>query len=956
MRYVEGVDPAALTRQEEHEWASERFLAGIDLLERHVAGEPLDLDEAIQAFSDAITVWTPARSPRNWARAKFNLGNCYLRRRPGLRAENVEQAIAEYLDALSKTDFNHWPEHWANVQDGLGRAFRVRVAGNAAENFEQSIEHLQKALALRARLPDRRAHVLSLNNLANAYLERIRGSATDNTERALALYQQAAAILQAEAEPDPDLAALVFQNLGLAYRDRLYGDPETDQEKAAEFIGLAIAIYQNKDAPLAQASALTNLASVYLMERFRALAARDSDLALSVQYLTTALGVLDEHESPELWATAQVLLGQALVEQATLGRREENLRDAIRHFSASLRVRTIDADPFGWAQAQQNLGNAHSMLGEMGEGVARYELALQVFTADFPVERRRTLKSIALSWFGCGEFEKAMRPFEEAIAIGEGLLRESNAPEAKQAEAAEISTLYPNVAYSLLALGRPEQALMMLERGKTRLIAQALAISDPSLRGLGSAERARIQTLRDEIRGTEALLQQTMRDGTEEDLRALRAKLGDLRARLWAELAANAPVVRGELAAQDILELARPGECLVAPLITARGGAVFVIPHGTVALTDANILWLDALELYQMLHPAQPVYETDSGYGQRAWLRWYGVWRSDTSEETFENRSASMERLLQSLWAGLWEPVWRIAEHLGVHSLVILPQGGLQLLPLHGAFRNEDGERRYLLDDFVVQYAPSAWILQQCRKRSGEMAATRRAVCFSVKRYQDFLRLRTLPFASSEADAVERITAATVLRETDATSAAVIAHAPQFTHFHFACHATLSNNPLDVALQLGGRAADKRRDELPVRRIVADLRLEQARLITMAACESGVVEHLHSADEYVGLPGALLQAGAAAVINSLLVVHDLASCLLWGRFYGYCWGEHMKPAAALRKAQLWLRDAGREELHAVVRTWRHEESEAGKALLAGLGGDRPFAHPFYWVGFVCVGA
>jgi tetratricopeptide (TPR) repeat protein len=176
-----------------------------------------------------------------------------------------------------------------------------------------------------------------------------------------------------------------------------------------------------------------------------------------------------------------------------------------------LRVRTIETDPFGWAQVQQNLGNAHSILGETAKGVAKYDLALKVFTADFPVERRRTLKSIGQSWFGCGEFEKALGPFQAAIAIGEELLWDSSAPEAKQAEAAEISTLYPNVAYSLLALGRPEEALAMLQRGKTRLIAQALAISDPALRGLGSAERTRIQMLRDEIRGTEALLQQTMR-------------------------------------------------------------------------------------------------------------------------------------------------------------------------------------------------------------------------------------------------------------------------------------------------------------------------------------------------------------------------------------------------------------------------------------------------------------
>ena len=170
-------------------------------------------------------------------------------------------------------------------------------------------------------------------------------------------------------------------------------------------------------------------------------------------------------------------------------------------------------------------------------------------------------------------------------------------------------------------------------------------------------------------------------------MRALQAKLAEVRGWLRAELGANAPVVRGELTAREILDLARPGECLVVPLITPRGGAVFVIPYGTATLTEANILWLDSPELYQILHPAQPVYEPGSGYGQRGWLRWYGAWRSDTSEETFENRKASMERLLESLWAGLMEPVWRMAAPLGVHNLVILPQGGLQLLPLHGAER-----------------------------------------------------------------------------------------------------------------------------------------------------------------------------------------------------------------------------------------------------------------------------
>jgi hypothetical protein len=44
--------------------------------------------------------------------------------------------------------------------------------------------------------------------------------------------------------------------------------------------------------------------------------------------------------------------------------------------------------------------------------------------------------------------------------------------------------------------------------------------------------------------------------------------------------------------------------------------------------------------------------------------------------------------------------------------------------------------------------------------------------------------------------------------------------------------------------------------------ITAEMDLSGARLISLAARESGVVEHLHSADQYARLPGALLHCAA----------------------------------------------------------------------------------------------
>ena len=83
-----------------------------------------------------------------------------------------------------------------------------------------------------------------------------------------------------------------------------------------------------------------------------------------------------------------------------------------------------------------------------------------------------------------------------------------------------------------------EEALVMLERGKTRLLVQALSLSDLSLERLEKAERERIQSLREEISGQERLLIALTRDGAEQDLQQVRDRLEHDRASLRSELGA----------------------------------------------------------------------------------------------------------------------------------------------------------------------------------------------------------------------------------------------------------------------------------------------------------------------------------------------------------------------------------------------------------------------------------
>jgi CHAT domain-containing protein len=71
---------------------------------------------------------------------------------------------------------------------------------------------------------------------------------------------------------------------------------------------------------------------------------------------------------------------------------------------------------------------------------------------------------------------------------------------------------------------------------------------------------------------------------------------------------------------------------------------------------------------------------------------------------------------------------------------------------------------------------------------------------------------------------------------------------------------------------------------------------------------------LERGDEYIGLPSGFLYAGAPTVISSLWAVDDLATSLLMNHWYENILQKKMGKAAALREAQLWVRDLTNTEV------------------------------------------
>lgn len=203
-----------------------------------------------------------------------------------------------------------------------------------------------------------------------------------------------------------------------------------------------------------------------------------------------------------------------------------------------------------------------------------------------------------------------------------------------------------------------------------------------------------------------------------------------------------------------------------------------------------------------------------------------------------------------------------------------------------------------------------------------------------------------------------------------ATRGAVTAAAGRHPYVHVASHGAHSwDDALASTLTLAGG------EPLTLGEINAEWRLDAARLVVLSACETGLTELGRVIDEYVGLPAGLLRAGAATVITTLWTVDDATTALLMASLYRRHLRCGQDSASALRDAQRWLRDLDRGAALAAlepardvcarrlkggdagdVRMWAAIENFRDDLLATRRPNARPWAAPYYWAGFVHVGA
>jgi CHAT domain-containing protein len=305
------------------------------------------------------------------------------------------------------------------------------------------------------------------------------------------------------------------------------------------------------------------------------------------------------------------------------------------------------------------------------------------------------------------------------------------------------------------------------------------------------------------------------------------------------------------------------------------------------------------------------------------------------------------------LWTLVAGPLVKALDARGVlagSSLLLLPQGALGLLPLGLARNPATGER--LFERYELSFAPS---LAALRSRGSDEPAPSLAAIVNPT--------GDLHFTPIEAALVERLFAAearSALTKDKATAEAVLDMLKAKSHWLFSCHGAFNwNDPRQSGLRLAGGEA------LTLDALLSSRGLGNPRLVALSACETGIYDVNRSPEEFIGLPIGFLQLGAASVLATLWPVNDASAALLVSRFFRHHIADRMRPAAALKAAQLWLRDLTIQELRALAKdALQLSLPDNVTALLTKIRRDlavahpatKPFHHPFHWGGFTLHGA
>ncbi|NJO65389.1 MAG: CHAT domain-containing protein [Richelia sp. RM2_1_2] len=593
---------------------------------------------------------------------------------------------------------------------------------------------------------------------------------------------------------------------------------------------------------------------------------------------------------------------------------------------------------------QNNLGNAYLYWnqGERAENleaaIQSYQAALEEYKRDrFPEYHGRTSFNLGLAYQETKQFEDAYNTLKDAIDTVDLLRGEIvSGDEAKEKLAEEWNKVYQEMVKVCLTLSKYTEAVEYVESSKNRNLVELLATREVYPEGkFPLSVQKELQQLRQEIN----VEKRRLAVEPEPDytlINQLRQRYNELFPLESIRFDQIQNLINDNTA---IIEWYIFDDCFCAFIITRHNPQPIV---WTSSILDLAILQTWNNEYLKAYYVPREV-EAEPEEQKELQKQW---------EDSIASR---LEKLASILHINhLLDELSTISANFD--QLILVPYSYLHRFPLHALPVSKD-KHQYLLDLFPkgVRYAPSCQLLKQTQNRQRAQfdslfaiktptpdlnGADLGAVEVIEKQFSNFYTLQKQQAKKAE-----------ILDKGQTTYEELIkAHC-----VFFFCHGFFNPySPLDSGLEL----AD---GNLTLQDIIADFNLKYCRLVTLAACETGLTDFKKGNDEYIGLPSGFLLAGSTNVVSSFWVVRSDATALLMMKFHEEI-RKQANIAIALNTAQYWLRTTTVQGFQnwlnqsQLENFWKKRLGRSFQKTQQQKGASvKPYENPYFWAAFSAMG-
>ena len=889
-------------------------------------------EESLTTYEVAIAVARELQSPKMLGVTYYYLGRTYS----GLN--KLTEAVYAYEKSRQFHEETESKRALINVLADLGLLYFIQ------DDYQKAKDYSERSLSLVETLDNSSApsieptdlgQATALATLADIHLrDGNYDLALANLTRSLALYRQ----LSLTNPFYRTYVAGTLQTLG-----RLYTS-SGDYHQALVQLNQALEIVKTLSEPNSLASVLNSIGVLYLEQE---------DYRQAKQQLYNSLTLYRSLKNER--DAARVLLNLAVVEQ-----RQSNYENALGLFRQSLRLAKLASNTDVTIAAGEGIGVVLTAQRD-------FPAALEVFNSSLAVARdagdktRETeiLWRKAQTYYESANYSESATLAESAVKLA----RASHLPKLTNLAMTTLGNSYAAQNKVELAIQNFKQAVEQLEMMR-ELVAGSEVESQLFLENkldayhslvdllikqakpvdaLLFAERAKGRVLLDVLSGSKSDLAKVLSRSQQDEVRRLNRKIYDInhriKSRLSPDSASQDSLYRQLDSARLEYQSYQDAVYVAHPNLRVRSGRTASLSEEDLdhLTLKSDTVYLEYVTTKDRLYLFVLTPKSRSGGSE---LKVYPIaiklddlaGKVNQFHQRLANRHPDFSSIARELYATLIAPAGQ--QLRGIKTICIVPDGFLWNLPFQALMT---GSNRYLIEDNALYYAPSWTVLREMTKeRVGKEKRETSLLAFGNpvigKDEQRNEELCPLPEAETEVISIAKSrgsASSKVFIGREASERTFRALAPTFATIHLATHGVLDNrHPLYSHLLLTKTEGEVENDGLLEAREIMNMNLG-ADLAVLSACETAN-GRISPGEGVMGMSWAFFVAGTRSILVSQWKVNSASTSHLMTNFYqareSYQDYRNGSKAKALQDAAL--------------KTMK----------------DQRYRHPFYWAGFVIIGA